>query len=189
MNKRGAAAVRRGMVKWLATFVLLAGCGGAPFTFSQELVRDDAGGEGGDEKAPDDAGRGGSHDARGADENSTSDSDCCSNPTQACKGGCADASLEADAPAESCALMPPDVGQRPYACAFGDAGGTSPIPATFAWQSMTACGYAATPPECQCAGAFDCACLRAAQVCTGITGGTLAACDDQATNMPEVTCN
>lgn len=85
---RSVTAELRGWLLWLGLAILLVGCGGAEFSPGVEQVVDSSPAEA---SAPADAGsRGeGAANADGGEMEATTD--CCSNPTMACKGGCADA--------------------------------------------------------------------------------------------------
>ena len=153
-------------MKTAALCLLLVACGGPPFEVGSQQLYD---------VRPD---------AQAADSAPAADQDAAGEGSAPEDGGGGQ-----DA---ACALLPTAQGQRAYGCApYAHPDGApidGPIPATFAWQTGSTCGIAPTPAECQCAAAYNCACLRAAGVCATITGTAWVGCNDQASNMPTVTC-
>jgi hypothetical protein len=69
--------------------------------------------------------------------------------------------------ATACEPLPSTVGHSAYACS-SDPSGVNVVPRTFSWTQNggTGCGWALTPTQCQCATSYNCACLRANNVCS-----------------------
>lgn len=144
---------------WLV--LVLAGCGGAPFTAAVVIPND-----GGDEGAP-----ALTPDAGGADVLAREG------------GGTEDTGSDA-----ACQPMTPIEENREYGCATEPSQkGTAPT--TFAWSNDSACGYAPTPVACQCADTYDCACLQTQNVCATVSGSAWISCLEGPGFMPTVTCS
>lgn len=151
---------------WLV--LVLAGCGGAPFT-AAVVIPEDAGDEGAPALTPD---------AGGAD-------------VLAREGGGEDGNPVGETSASPDASCVPFAISEDAGACFGNDLDQGSAHAGMVWGDAGHCGEVATPTECQCVETYDCACFDAHHVidgddlCAGV--GTWGGCQME-NGLPVIIC-